>query len=47
MCKGNGIVTTDSVEAAMRAVDRGDYCPFNPYYDSPQQIGTKTILNDN
>lgn len=23
----------------MRGVDRQDYCPFNPYYDSPQQIG--------
>ncbi|XP_003386326.3 PREDICTED: protein-L-isoaspartate(D-aspartate) O-methyltransferase-like [Amphimedon queenslandica] len=43
--KSNGIITTGSVEAAMRAVDRGDYCPFNPYYDSPQQIGYQATIS--
>ena len=36
---GNGIITSDRVEAAMKAVDRKDFCSHNSYYDSPQQIG--------
>lgn len=37
--KGNGIIQTPSVEAAMRKVDRKNYCPYNPFQDSPQSIG--------
>ena len=42
---GNGIITSESVEKAMRAVDRGNYCPFNPYYDSPQSIGYQATIS--
>ena len=42
---GNGIITSESVERAMRAVDRGNYCPFNPYYDSPQSIGYQATIS--
>ena len=37
--KRNGIIQTPSVEAAMRKVDRKNYCPYNPFQDSPQSIG--------
>ncbi|VDP18245.1 unnamed protein product [Soboliphyme baturini] len=37
--KRNGIITSDRVENAMLAVDRGNYSLRNPYYDSPQGIG--------
>lgn len=35
----NGIIKTKSVEVAMLAVDRGNYCTVNPYMDAPQGIG--------
>jgi protein-L-isoaspartate(D-aspartate) O-methyltransferase len=37
---GNRIIQSERVEKAMKGVDRGDYCSYSPYYDSPQQIGT-------
>lgn len=38
----NRIIVSDSVEAAMSKVDRGNYSSYNPYYDSPQSIGKLT-----
>ena len=35
----NRILKTQRVEEAMRKVDRGNYCDFSPYMDSPQSIG--------
>ncbi|KJE92955.1 L-isoaspartyl protein carboxyl methyltransferase [Capsaspora owczarzaki ATCC 30864] len=35
----NGIIVSTEVEAAMRAVDRGDFTLTQPYQDSPQPIG--------
>lgn len=43
--KANGIVTTSHVEAVMKAVDRGNYCPHNPYMDSPQGIGYQATIS--
>lgn len=37
--KRNGIFSSKSVENGMLAVDRGNYCPHDPYFDSPQTIG--------
>ena len=37
--KGSGLIKSASVEQALRALDRGNYCPTNPYQDSPQRIG--------
>lgn len=37
--KANGLITSGRVEAAMRAIDRGNYCPRNAYQDSPQTLG--------
>ncbi|CAH1262931.1 PCMT1 [Branchiostoma lanceolatum] len=37
--KNNGIIKTDRVFDAMKQVDRGNYCRFSPYMDSPQSIG--------
>ncbi|CAL8111261.1 unnamed protein product [Orchesella dallaii] len=37
--KSNGIVKSSRVEAALRAVDRGDFSKNYPYKDSPQTIG--------
>lgn len=37
--KRNKIIKTQRVEDAMRKVDRGNYCDFAPYMDSPQSIG--------
>ena len=37
--KRNKIIKTQRVEDAMRKVDRGNYCEFAPYMDSPQSIG--------
>lgn len=35
----NGILKTQRVIEAMRKVDRGNYCNYSPYMDSPQSIG--------
>ncbi len=37
--KQNGIIKSPAVEVAMKAVDRHNYCSYNPYEDSPQSIG--------
>lgn len=37
--KKNGIIKSSRVEEAMKAVDRNNYSPSNPYMDSPQSIG--------
>ena len=37
--KRNEILKTQKVEEAMRKVDRGNYCDYSPYMDSPQSIG--------
>ena len=35
----NKILKTQRVQEAMRKVNRGNYCDFSPYLDSPQSIG--------
>ena len=37
--KKNSIIKSARVEEAMKAVDRGHYCSYSPYVDSPQSIG--------
>jgi len=37
--KRNKIIKSPRVEEAMKKVDRGNYCSFSPYMDSPQAIG--------
>ncbi|XP_063822451.1 protein-L-isoaspartate(D-aspartate) O-methyltransferase isoform X2 [Ostrinia nubilalis] len=41
----NGIIKSDSVAAAMTAVDRKNYCPYAPYHDSPQSIGYSATIS--
>ena len=41
---GNGVITSDKVEATMRALDRKDFCPQNSYNDAPQRIGMKPSI---
>lgn len=43
--KANGIVNSPRVEAALKAVDRGNYCAHNPYMDSPQSIGYQATIS--
>ena len=43
--KANGIITSSRVEAAMKAVDRGHFCTYNPYMDSPQGIGYQATIS--
>lgn len=42
---GGGIITSSPVEAAMRAVDRADFCDVSPYQDSPQGIGCNVTIS--
>ena len=35
----SGILKTQRVVKAMRKMDRGNYCTYSPYMDSPQSIG--------
>ena len=42
---GNNVIKSDRVEQAMRSVDRGNYCPTNPYNDSPQRIEYQTTIS--
>ena len=37
--KRSKIIKSPRVEEAMKKVDRGNYCSFSPYMDSPQAIG--------
>ncbi|EEH39568.2 protein-L-isoaspartate(D-aspartate) O-methyltransferase [Paracoccidioides lutzii Pb01] len=41
----NGLIKHERVRDAMLAVDRGDYCPANPYADSPQGIGYAATIS--
>ena len=43
--KANGIIQTDKVAAAMKKVDRKNYCPLNSYVDSPQSIGYNATIS--
>ncbi|XP_077537226.1 protein-L-isoaspartate (D-aspartate) O-methyltransferase isoform X1 [Haemaphysalis longicornis] len=43
--KQNGIIRSSRVEQAMSSVDRGNYCPHNPYMDSPQGIGYAVTIS--
>ncbi|XP_022902901.1 protein-L-isoaspartate(D-aspartate) O-methyltransferase [Onthophagus taurus] len=36
--RANGIIKSETVENAMKQVDRGNYSPNNPYMDAPQSI---------
>ncbi|GMR62903.1 hypothetical protein PMAYCL1PPCAC_33098, partial [Pristionchus mayeri] len=42
--RSHGVFTSDRVEAAMLAVDRADFAPFDPYQDSPQGIGYNATI---
>ena len=37
--KAHRVLTKPRVEEVMRKVDRANYCPANPYKDSPSYIG--------
>ncbi|CAG2117133.1 unnamed protein product [Medioppia subpectinata] len=41
----NGIIKDNGVERAMTGVDRANYCPNNPYMDSPQGIGFAVTIS--
>ena len=43
--KRNEILKTQKVEEAMRKVDRGNYCDYSPYMDSPQSIGYSVTIS--
>jgi len=43
--KANRVIKSESVEAAMRKVDRGNYSPRSPYQDSPQPIGYAATIS--
>lgn len=42
---GNDVITSSAVEQAMRQVDRGDYCTYSPYQDTPQSIGYQATIS--
>ncbi len=41
----NRLIQSDSVMRAMLAVDRANYCPLDPYDDSPQSIGYSATIS--
>lgn len=41
----NGIIKSDRVIAAMKAVDRKFFCKHSPYIDSPQSIGYHVTIS--
>ena len=43
--KKAGLVQSRQVEAALLAIDRGNYVPHRPYDDAPQQIGYKATIS--
>lgn len=43
--RANGILVSDTVINAMKAVDRKNYCPNAPYHDSPQSIGYSATIS--
>ncbi|GLG99082.1 Protein-L-isoaspartate(D-aspartate) O-methyltransferase [Gryllus bimaculatus] len=40
-----GVLRDAAVEAVMRRVDRAHYADFNPYFDSPQDIGCNATIS--
>lgn len=38
-------VRSERVAEAMKAVDRGFFCPYNPYRDAPQSIGYSVTIS--
>ena len=46
MISAAGIIGTDRAEAAMLAVDRGNYCDEqDPYLDRPRRIGFNVTIS--
>lgn len=45
LLRENGIIKSDKVFNVMNQVDRGNYCPNNPYMDAPQSIGYKVTIS--
>eukprot|EP00794_Sanderia_malayensis_P017705 gene17705-19474_t len=43
--KANKVIKSETVEAAMKKVDRGHYSSRNPYQDSPQSIGYAATIS--
>eukprot|EP00002_Diphylleia_rotans_P011050 TRINITY_DN2192_c0_g1_i5.p1 TRINITY_DN2192_c0_g1~~TRINITY_DN2192_c0_g1_i5.p1 ORF type:complete len:223 (+),score=48.93 TRINITY_DN2192_c0_g1_i5:58-726(+) len=43
--KKSKIIQSVSVERAMLAIDRKDFCPSSPYEDSPQRIGMNATIS--
>ncbi|KAK7870993.1 hypothetical protein R5R35_012188 [Gryllus longicercus] len=43
--KERGVLRDAAVEAVMRRVDRAHYADFNPYFDSPQDIGCNATIS--
>ena len=41
----NGILKAQRVVDAMKAVDRGNFCKYNAYVDSPQSIGYHVTIS--
>ncbi|EME39883.1 hypothetical protein DOTSEDRAFT_137927 [Dothistroma septosporum NZE10] len=41
----NGLITSERVKNAMKAVDRAHYAPSFPYQDSPQTIGHRATIS--
>lgn len=43
--KENGLIKTERVEKTLLAVDRGYFCKYRPYEDSPQPIGWNATIS--
>lgn len=43
--QGKRAIKSDRVAEAMSTVDRANYCSFNPYFDSPQDIGYSATIS--
>ncbi len=41
----DGIIKTELVNEVMRKVDRGDFCSYRPYEDSPQGINYNATIS--
>ena len=41
----NGIIKDKRIVDAMKAVDRGNFCKYNAYVDSPQSIGYHVTIS--
>jgi protein-L-isoaspartate(D-aspartate) O-methyltransferase len=40
----HGVIRDDRVADVMKAVDRADFCPREPYVDSPESIGYNVTI---